>query len=190
MKLLFLYGMPAAGKLTVARIVAEQTGYKLFHNHLVVDMLLSTFEFGSKPFRMLREDMWLSVIREACATGVEGMIFTFAPEPTVSPDFAEQVARLVETQGGQVFFVRFTCSPDTLLSRLGEPSRAAGGKLTSAALFEELRNSGAFEDAHMPAPSLTIATDEVSPEEAAQQIVPLLQPSSPEAEVITGKVRS
>lgn len=189
MKLLFLYGMPATGKLTVARIVAKQTGYKLFHNHLVVDMLLSTFEFGSKPFRMLREEMWLSVMREACAAGVEGMIFTFAPEPTVSPDFAEQVARLVETQGGEVFFVRLTCASDTLLSRLGNPSRAVGGKLTSAALFKELQSSGAFEDAHMPAPSLAIATDNVSPEEAAQQIISLL-PSSAGAELNTGKVLS
>ena len=34
MKHLFLYGAPAVGKLTVAKELADLTGYKLFHNHL------------------------------------------------------------------------------------------------------------------------------------------------------------
>ena len=66
MKLIFIYGMPATGKLTVARELANMTGLKLFHNHLVVDLLLSTFEFGSEPFVELREEIWLSVFRQAC----------------------------------------------------------------------------------------------------------------------------
>lgn len=40
MKLVFIYGMPAAGKLTVAKELAGLSGYKLFHNHQVVDLLL------------------------------------------------------------------------------------------------------------------------------------------------------
>ena len=39
MKLIFIYGLPATGKLTVAVELAAMTGYKLFHNHLVVDLL-------------------------------------------------------------------------------------------------------------------------------------------------------
>jgi len=41
MKLLFIYGRPAVGKLTVARAVAERTGGRLFHNHLAVNLALS-----------------------------------------------------------------------------------------------------------------------------------------------------
>jgi len=37
MKLVFIYGPPASGKLTVARELATLTGYRLFHNHLIVD---------------------------------------------------------------------------------------------------------------------------------------------------------
>jgi hypothetical protein len=40
MKLTFIYGLPATGKLTIAVELAAMTGYKLFHNHLVVDLLL------------------------------------------------------------------------------------------------------------------------------------------------------
>ncbi len=45
MRLIVLYGMPAMGKLTVAKELQKLCGYELFHNHLTVDLLLSTFEF-------------------------------------------------------------------------------------------------------------------------------------------------
>ena len=43
-KLIFVYGLPATGKLTVARELSSLTGYKVFHNHLVVDLLQSTID--------------------------------------------------------------------------------------------------------------------------------------------------
>ena len=54
MKLIFLYGLPATGKLTVAHELAAITGFKVFHNHLVVDVLLTVFDFGSPDFVRLR----------------------------------------------------------------------------------------------------------------------------------------
>ena len=85
MRLIFLYGMPATGKLTVAQELAAVTGYRPFHNHLAVDLLLSVFEFGSPAFVELRETIWLSVFEQACRSGLPGLIFTFAPERTVRP---------------------------------------------------------------------------------------------------------
>jgi len=35
MRLVFIYGMPATGKLTVAKELVDITGYALFHNHPV-----------------------------------------------------------------------------------------------------------------------------------------------------------
>jgi dephospho-CoA kinase len=87
MKLIFIYGMPAVGKLTVAQELAAITGYRLFHNHLVVDLLLTVFEFGSPQFVALREEFWLSIFHQAAHTDLPGMIFTFNPESTVRPDF-------------------------------------------------------------------------------------------------------
>lgn len=64
MKLIFIYGPAAAGKLTVARVLAEQTGVALFHNHLVVDAVMAVFPFGSEPFVRLREHFgWRSLQR-------------------------------------------------------------------------------------------------------------------------------
>ena len=85
MKLIFIYGLPATGKLTVAQHLAAMTGFKVFHNHLVVDLLLSVFDFGSPEFVHLREEIWLSVFEQASPQrAAVGMIFTFAP-PSVPP---------------------------------------------------------------------------------------------------------
>ena len=87
MKLIFMYGPPASGKLTVARELAALTGYRLFHNHLVVDALGAVFEFGSEPFVELRERIWLDILEKAARSGIDGVIFTFAPERSVGQEF-------------------------------------------------------------------------------------------------------
>ena len=94
MQLIFIYGQVASGKLTIARELAGRTGFALFHNHLIVDAVGAVFPFGSETFVRLRERFWLEVIAEAAKDG-RSLIFTFAPEPTVAPDFAERVRALV-----------------------------------------------------------------------------------------------
>jgi len=69
MWLVFLHGPPGSGKLTVGRELQSITGFRLFHNHLVVDLLESLFEFGSAPFVKLREELWLSAFRQAARRG-------------------------------------------------------------------------------------------------------------------------
>lgn len=48
MKVVLLYGPPAAGKLTVAEELEKLTGFKLFHNHLTVNPVHALSEFGSR----------------------------------------------------------------------------------------------------------------------------------------------
>src|SRR5260370_40198109 len=87
MKLIFLYGLPGVGKLTVARELAKLTGSRIFHNHLVVDLVDSVFEFGSEPFVELREAIWLAVFLKAVATELDCLVFTFAFDATVGERF-------------------------------------------------------------------------------------------------------
>ncbi len=174
MKLIFLYGLPATGKLTVARELASLTGYKLFHNHLVVDTLLSVFEFGSKPFVELREEIWLSVFRHACESGLPGLIFTFAPERTVRAGFIDAVQDVMGKCGGEVEFVELVCSLAVLKSRMENASRVQHQKLTSVALFEQLHADGVFDSSHMPVPRLTLDSAMYGPEDAAKEIVRVL----------------
>jgi hypothetical protein len=170
MRLIFIYGMPATGKLTVAEELAKLTGYKLFHNHLVVDLLLSTFEFGSEPFVRLREEIWLAVFREASRAQVPGLIFTFNPEKTVRPEFVERAVEIVEQEGGGVDFVELVCPLDELRRRMASDSRLKFRKLTSLELFDRLEAEGEFETSDMPLAEVTIDTCTTAPAEAAEQI--------------------
>jgi hypothetical protein len=173
MKLIFIYGLPATGKLTVGRELAALTGYKLFHNHLVVDTLLSVFEFGSPEFVELRETMWLSVFDQASRSRSPGLIFTFAPEPTVRPTFIPEVLSIV-ADGGEVVFVELTCPLTELKRRLNNPSRLKFEKLTDIELFEQLHEEGCFNASWLPAPKLSIDTSLCTPAQAASQIADLL----------------
>ncbi len=168
MKLVVLHGPAASGKLTVARELARLTGYRLFHNHLVVDALTAVFDFGSEPFIRLREEMWLAVFREAARRGVS-LIFTFTPERTVRESFVADAVAAIEREGGRAFFVELSCPRSELEHRVENDSRAEFGKLRSKALFQELRAKGAFDYPKLPS-DLTVDTAALSPEQAAALI--------------------
>lgn len=170
MRLIFIYGMPATGKLTVGRELASKTGYKLFHNHLVVDLLLSVFEFGSPEFIQLREEIWLSVIEAACRAAIPGLIFTFAPERTVSQTFVSEVQTIVTDQEASLDFVKLVCPLDQLKRRMGGATRSEFGKLTSVELFEQLLADKVFDTPAMPDALVTIDTSACSPSQAAHHI--------------------
>jgi chloramphenicol 3-O-phosphotransferase len=174
-KLIFIYGMPATGKLTVARDLAALTDYKLFHNHLAVDLLLPVFEFGSAPFVQLREKVWLSVLEQAGRSGLPGLIFTFAPEKTVRPQFIPNAVNAITSSGGAVEFVELTCPIAELKLRMQNSSRRAHAKLTSVSLFEQLLADGVFDAPTMPEPALTIDTSRCTSAQAAAQIQQALE---------------
>jgi hypothetical protein len=170
MKLIFLHGMPGVGKLTVGTELARLTGYKLFHNHLTVDLVSSLFEFGSQPFVELRERIWLDTFAQASAAELEGLIFTFAFEKTVPDGFVARVVKSVETDGGEVIFVRLQCDPHELEKRITNPARQRFGKLTSLDLFKELTGDGVFDTPESVADRLVINTTDIIPAEAANRI--------------------
>jgi hypothetical protein len=98
------------------------------------------------------------------------MIFTFAPESTVRPEFIANVIKTVESAGSEVDFIQLTCPIPELKRRMGGLSRLQYKKLTSVPLFEQLHQEGAFEAEYMPKPKLSIDTSDNQPARAALQI--------------------
>lgn len=167
MNLIFLFGMPGVGKLTVARELSNLTGFKVFHNHLTVDLVTSLFEFGSESFINLREKIWLETFSEAIKSNFAGLIFTFAPEATVPESFPDKVRNLLEENDGKVIFVELKCDSEELEKRLADSSRAKFGKLNSVEFFRELNEKGVFDSPKITA-DFSVDTTELSPIEAAQ----------------------
>jgi len=169
MQLIFIHGPAASGKLTVGRELERLTGIPLFHNHLVVDALLEKLSFGEPEFVRLREAMWMAMF-ETTANSGRSLIFTFAPEPTVDPEFPGRVIKLVENHGGKVSFVRLNLSEREQERRIANESRKEFRKLTSLEMLRALRADFAASEAGMPPADLVIDTEWVKPDAAARQI--------------------
>ena len=170
MRLIFLHGLPGVGKLTVARELARLTDYKLFHNHLAVDLVGSVFEFGTKAFVELREMIWLAMFKRAAEEHLDGLIFTFAYDGTVRSSFIEETQRAVELVGGKVFYVELRCSAEELEKRIVETSRQEYGKLNSVSQFRALKDAGAFVGPGIPAGGLELDTTGISATATAKEI--------------------
>jgi hypothetical protein len=168
MKLVFLHGPPAVGKLTIARELAALTGFRLFHNHLTVDLVSSLFPFGSEPFILLREQVWLAAFGEAARNNVS-LIFTFNPERTVRERFVQETIDVVEAAGGQVVFVELTCAEGELERRIEDASRKEFGKLTSVKQYRALQDAGAFQFPKLPN-GISLDTTNLQPAESARLI--------------------
>lgn len=130
----YLYGPPAVGKLTVASELQRRTGLRLFHNHLTVDALTSVFDFGTDAFTEVLHRVRLDVFETAARNGID-LIFTNNSAWAVEDGrarfarFAETVRRRVEAAGGRVLFVQLAAPLSVLTARVSDDSRRAHGKL-------------------------------------------------------------
>lgn len=133
--LVYLYGPPVVGKLTVARQLAELSGLALFHNHLTVNAITPVFPIGSDPFIAVVHRLRLDVFETAASVG-ESLIFTNSSLWSGSDgrrhfaEFAGEADRRVRAAGGRTLFVQITAPLAVLQSRLGSEDRSQLGKLT------------------------------------------------------------
>jgi hypothetical protein len=173
-KLLFIYGRPAVGKLTVAREVAALTDGRLFHNHLAVNLALSVYDFGTPSFIALREKVWNDVFRRVLTDRLPLLIFTFNPEKTVPQRYIDGLFAEIAAAGGEVIPVELFASESKIEERLGSASRRQEGKVMNVAMYRDLSSNGAFDSPVIPAPRLRIDTGEATPPEAARLIASLV----------------
>src|SRR5688572_3021423 len=167
MQVVFIHGPAASGKHTIGSHLSRLTGLPLFHNHIAVDAALSLFEFGTEGFKNVRAAVWRAVFREAARSG-RSFIFTFHPEASVDPGLVTDLVGLIESAGASVLFIELVCTPESVLERIGNPSRAEFGKLTDPNLYQRLEEQGAFAFPPLPAAFMRIDTNELTAEAAAK----------------------
>ncbi len=169
MKLVFLYGPPAVGKLTVARELEKRTGFKLFDNHVSINAVLPYFEFGTPPFGRIVGSLRRMVIEEAVKAGLD-LIFTVVyVSPGDNMELADLVA-VVELNGGEVCFVRLHCAEAELKNRVATEARAARHKVASVEVLEDLLERHDLFSEVPGRASLTVDTT-VPPEQVAERII-------------------
>lgn len=136
MKLVIIYGPPAVGKLTVAKELAALTGYKLFHNHLTVNLVESLFEFGTPVFWEqvchIREYLF-----EAAAQNNVNLIFTFVYAAGEDDRIIRNYINIIEKRGGEVCLVQLKASIEELKKRVVEMNRMHYKKMTKTYQLEK-----------------------------------------------------
>src|SRR5712691_13096659 len=137
MRLVFIYGPPASGKLTVATELAKLTGFKLFHNHVSIQFVQSIFEFGTKPFWRLTGKYRMEMLEAAAKEGID-TIFTFVYSKSEDDDFVKHVVDMVRSHGGQVCFVRLHCDREELIRRVKASQRRKMGKVSNEKTLSHL----------------------------------------------------
>ncbi len=169
MKLVFIYGPPAVGKLTVATELGRLTSFAVWDNHMSIDFLLPIFPFGTKSLGKLAEQIRVAVIEEAAREGVD-VIFTFVFAYHEDVPYVERIFSAVETQGGSVCLVQLMCKIETQEERVLAADRARRQKVRSV---DFVRDWNARLDLVTPIPerpTLTIDNTDTSPGEAARAI--------------------
>jgi hypothetical protein len=157
----------------------EQTGYRLFHNHLTIDAVKAAFEFKSPPFREVVHRLRLDVFETAARNGID-LIFTNnsvwdVPDGrTLFAEFAEEARSRVQAAGGKVLFVQLVAPLEVLEERVGAASRHERGKIVRPARIRELFAQLKPEPLH--ADDIILDTSVLSPRDAATAIAGQLAP--------------
>jgi shikimate kinase len=178
MKLIVLYGPPASGKYTLAKDLAEKTGFKLFHNHLTVDLLRSVFEFGTPDFFRLSQMMRLEIFAEAAKQKISGVVFTFVYEKKADNDFIERLSTIVTENGGEAIFIQVYCEKGELLKRVNEESRKQFHKIKSEDQLKEILETKDIVSSIDFVQSVKIDTTRTPAEENVAKILEIIKQTS------------
>lgn len=170
MKMIFLYGPPAVGKLTVAKELSELTGYKLFHNHLTVDLVSSLYEWGSPKYweylQNIREEMLVNLAKDDV-----NIIFTYVYAAGEDEEVMERMFKKVEENGGQALLVQLTTSVDKLKERIVADDRHQFKKMYKTESLENWIQQYKMFEAYPDRDSVVIDNSNLSPMDTALQIV-------------------
>jgi shikimate kinase len=169
MKLIFIYGPPASGKLTVAEKLSEATGIPLFHNHLSRDIVKDIYGDELMQHYDLVRKIRFDIL-EYCANNNADLIFTYVYAGSDDDNNVRDFTNIIKTNRGKVLFVELTANVEDLMDRVDNDSRKRFKKLTDKEIMAKLsENMSKFSIPYVE--SLKINTSDLSSEEAASLIV-------------------
>ena len=115
--LVCLIGPPAVGKMTVGQELFRLTGFKLFHGHVIADVLSPYFRFGTPPFVRLGHSWRRMFFEEGMQAGLN-LVTTVAWRFDLPAD-AEAIWSWLRpySEGGRAICVELAAPLDMRLER-------------------------------------------------------------------------
>ena len=122
MKLLFLCGDAAVGKMTVGQELMKITNLRLFHNHMTIEPVIEIFGYyDGKTISRLRE----TIFEEFAASDNYGMIFTYmwAFDQKSDWEYIAHVRSIFEPYGTEFYYAELVASQEVRLARNATENR-------------------------------------------------------------------
>ena len=122
MKLVFLLGDAAVGKMTVGQELTKITALRLFHNHMTIESVLEIFgTFESEVIAEMRE----LIFRRFAASDRYGLIFTLmmAFDQQSDWDYLEHVRSIFAPYGTEFYYVELIAPQEVRLARNATENR-------------------------------------------------------------------
>ena len=116
MKLLFIIGDAAVGKMTVGRELTKITDLRLFHNHMTIEPVIEIFgNYDGKTISEMRD----VVFKNFAASDNYGMIFTLMMDfdDKREWDYLEHVKSFFAPYGTDFYYVELIAPQDVRLKR-------------------------------------------------------------------------
>lgn len=123
-KFVFIFGPQAVGKMTVGQELGKETGLKLFHNHMTIDLLEPLFGFSEEMWRLthqFRKDIFQAFLQ----SDQDGMIFTkvWYFDKKEDWDDIESICQMMSSKGVAIYFVELEANVEERLHRNKAPHR-------------------------------------------------------------------
>ena len=116
MKLVFLFGNGAVGKMTVGQELTKITSLRLFHNHMAIEPVLEVFgTFHSRAIKRIRD----VIFEEFSKSNEYGLIFTFmwAFDQQEDWDYIAHIRELFALPEEDVYYVELIAPQEIRLQR-------------------------------------------------------------------------
>ena len=115
--LVLILGPQAVGKMTVGQELSKIIGYKLFHNHMTIELLTKIFDYDQEIFRKMNTIIREEIFKEFAKSHQKGIIFTCCFD--FGKHFEEEKARADEwmTLFEEAYVVELEASLEERLKR-------------------------------------------------------------------------
>lgn len=116
MKLLFLIGNTAVGKMTVGQELAKITDLRLFHNHMTIEPVVELFGYSQQPTVNRLRDV---IFEEFAKSGQHGLIFTYmwAFDEQEDWDYIEHVKSIFAPYDTEFYYVELVAKQSERIAR-------------------------------------------------------------------------
>ena len=171
MKVVWIHGAPAAGKLTVAKELNEQFGFKLIHNHLAVDLSLAIYdEFGAKDFHEFTDNIRRLTLRKAKDIGVQYVVMTWVVCSKIHQKEIQGYIDFFKQESIDFYPVHLSPSKSELLLRVESQERKPTHKISCANQLSSFLEQCEYAPIET-LKSLQIDNSDLSPVEVAKKII-------------------